>query len=1176
MSSPKRNWSESETLAGGIRPESETLVGGVTAVGAPDSSSAAPLTIASRRSDATATATLPPGTILGERYEILELLGEGGMGAVYKTNDRELDRLVALKTVRSELAANPEILQRFKQEVLLASRITHRNVVRLYDLGEAAGLKFITMEYVEGVDLRSLLLQKGKLLPAEAVETIRQVCMALEAAHSQGVIHRDLKPQNIMQESQGGRIVVMDFGLARSLAFDGMTQTGALVGTMEYMSPEQAMSGKVDQRSDVFAVGLILYELLTGKMPYKAESALASLLKRSQERAVPASEIDATVPRALSEVVSKSLERDPAKRYQSASELLADLDRHVAVVPARISVRPWLPRRKRTWAAAALILAAALGVGAGVALHYGLLPQRPAAQDTAGPVLSVAFVPLRNASGDPNMEWFGSSVAEMLGTDIGHSPQLRTVSSDALHQILQDLRIGPEARLDRATLRRLAGFTNANVIVWGEYVKLGNQLRLDLTIEDLKNDRRIPIKAEAASENELAGMVDRIAESVRNSLSLSSDAVKQLQASAFKPSTTSIAALRDYNQGLDYLRHGKNLEAEKAFEAAAKDDPQFALACSQLGQAYANLGYGDKAEEFAQKAVELAEKLPEQERYRILATKARVSNDNQKAIEYYGNLAKVSPNDSDIQLTLARLYRNVGAYDTARDYLLKLVAHAPNDTEALVALAEVEGERRNPQGALDYLNRALSLAVQLDNDELRARVLYETGYTYKLLNKPAEALNNYQESLALRQRLGQKAGTAQVLAEIADIQYSQGKPELAIRTYNQAVQLQREVGDKTYLSHTLLNLGSLYSERGQYDEGLKDFKESLQLQRELHNEDYEALCLNNIGNVYLSTGRYDDALTYYQQALDLMQKLKNQGQVPSVLFNLGDTDTRLGQYEQAINNYLRGLELARNAGDKQLAAVGGFSLGKAFAAQGRYGAALSAQEEAVKNYRELNDRTSSMAQALGGYGQALALAGRTAEARKVLEEELALARDIKSDINVAQALQLQGESLIYDGDLKTARSSLQQALQAATRSKDPETLLTIKTSLAQVAVAEGHSPEVLPELRKLAQEAETRGLKDVSVLCGLSLAQAMLNAKDYRGAAEEADRVRRLSDKMGFRLAGAKARYLQADILRVSGKASDAASLNQQARQIVEDISKESNAASLLKRADLQPILSGN
>jgi len=242
-----------------------------------------------QRSSARAVVSIPifeVGDVLGGRYEIVKLLGEGGMGAVYKAFDREVDRPVALKVIRPELASNSSMLARFKQELLLSRQVTHKNVIRIYDLGDADGVKFITMEFVEGRDLRALIHENKKLSPEEAVDVMQQVCQALQAAHSVGVIHRDLKPQNIMQETTG-RILVMDFGLARTMEGDRMTQTGALVGTMEYMSPEQALGKELDQRSDIFTAGLILYELLTGNMPFQADTALASLIRRTQERAVP-------------------------------------------------------------------------------------------------------------------------------------------------------------------------------------------------------------------------------------------------------------------------------------------------------------------------------------------------------------------------------------------------------------------------------------------------------------------------------------------------------------------------------------------------------------------------------------------------------------------------------------------------------------------------------------------------------------------------------------------------------------------------------------------------------------------------------------------------------------------------------------------------------------------------
>src|SRR5437016_8960336 len=233
------------------------------------------------RAPALPSGEFAPGTVLGDRYEIMALLGQGGMGAVYKARDTELDRLVALKIIRPELTTNPEILKRFKQELILARQVTHRNVIRIFDLGQADGFKFITMEYLEGQDLRGVLREKGKLTPEEAARVILQICRALEAAHGEGVIHRDLKPQNIMMDANG-RAYVMDFGIARSAHLPGMTQTGALIGTPEYMSPEQAKGEKLGEQSDLFSLGAILYVLMTGQSRDYSDTALGTLWKRLQ------------------------------------------------------------------------------------------------------------------------------------------------------------------------------------------------------------------------------------------------------------------------------------------------------------------------------------------------------------------------------------------------------------------------------------------------------------------------------------------------------------------------------------------------------------------------------------------------------------------------------------------------------------------------------------------------------------------------------------------------------------------------------------------------------------------------------------------------------------------------------------------------------------------------------
>src|SRR6266704_202295 len=218
---------------------------------------------------------LLPGTLLGTRYEILAILGEGGMGTVYKAQDRELGRLVALKVIRPELASRPEILERFKREILLASQVTHKNVLRIHDFGEAGDVRFISMNYVEGPNLKPLLEKEGPLPLDRALALARQIGEALQAAHDAGIVHRDLKPQNVLVDEEGNAYIA-DFGISRSLAEGGtMTETGAVLGTVDYMSPEQARGETPDHRGDIYSFGVMLYEMFTGALPFRAGNALS-------------------------------------------------------------------------------------------------------------------------------------------------------------------------------------------------------------------------------------------------------------------------------------------------------------------------------------------------------------------------------------------------------------------------------------------------------------------------------------------------------------------------------------------------------------------------------------------------------------------------------------------------------------------------------------------------------------------------------------------------------------------------------------------------------------------------------------------------------------------------------------------------------------------------------------
>jgi eukaryotic-like serine/threonine-protein kinase len=267
---------------------------------------------------------LRPGTLFANRYEVKEVLGTGGMGVVYRAFDRELQEAVAIKALRPEgLVGSGVALERFKQEIRLARKITHRNVVRTYDLGEVNGMYYLTMEYVEGTSLKQLIGTRGPL-PVSVTLTIgKQLCRALEVAHEQGVIHRDIKPQNMVVEPSGV-LKVMDFGIARLAnrsKDEGLTKDGMSIGTPDYMSPEHLSGRELDARSDLYSAGVVLFECLTRRLPFDAETTFALIAKHLEEEPPDPRTINPDVPEALAHVILKAMAKEPADRYQTAVQM---------------------------------------------------------------------------------------------------------------------------------------------------------------------------------------------------------------------------------------------------------------------------------------------------------------------------------------------------------------------------------------------------------------------------------------------------------------------------------------------------------------------------------------------------------------------------------------------------------------------------------------------------------------------------------------------------------------------------------------------------------------------------------------------------------------------------------------------------------------------------------------
>ena len=769
------------------------------------------------------------GTKLAGRYEILELLGQGGMGAVYKARDMELERFVALKLIRPDLANNPEILRRFKQELILAREVSHRNVIRIFDLGQADGFKFITMEFVEGRDLRAVLRERGKLSPDEAVRIIAQVCRALEAAHIAGVVHRDLKPQNIMLDAKD-RVYVMDFGIAHSLETPGMTQTGALMGTPEYMSPEQAKGMKVDARSDLFALGIIFYELITGISPYKADTAIATLLKRTQERPQPPTELDPAIPSGINDIVMKCLEIDRDLRFSSAREILEDLG-HESPTAAR-TVAPTLLR-----AAAGTKLAAAsrfprdriLLAGAGVTTLLILLLVIPRTRLLIFPAKSGGTSVAGNKSGLPSLSQ-GKFVAVLPFRVLGDATALGYVA-DGLGEALsaklfqlKDVRLASSAEAAKTDpkipLPQVAKELGVNLIVHGTVQGSADNLRITVNLENVSDNRLVWSQEFAGVTGDLLTIEDQIYARLVDALE-AKPSNEEMAAAAAHP-TENVEAYNQYLKGRNALSGSaseKNIQAAmNNFNNALQKDPGFALAYSGLADANLMMYdqkkdryWSEKAVEAAKQAARLNDKLPEV--HAALGSAYSATGQNVQAIAENKRALELAPNSDEAYRRLGNAYRENGQKEEALQALQKAVDLNPYYWNNLAAL----GNAQLAFGEADKAVKTYAQVVQVEPDN-------SAGY------------NN-----------------------LGMAYFSQGKYEDSISAFQKALQIMPS-------AETYTNLGTAYFYLKRFPESLPMFEKAVAMSPE------DETLVGNLADGYRLAGDRVKAQATYEKAIGLAYK----------------------------------------------------------------------------------------------------------------------------------------------------------------------------------------------------------------------------------------------------------------------------------------------------------------
>jgi tetratricopeptide (TPR) repeat protein/tRNA A-37 threonylcarbamoyl transferase component Bud32 len=1055
---------------------------------------------------------LAPSSLFGSRYEILHLLGEGGMGRVYKARDRELDKVIALKVVRGERVDDPEAIQRFKQELLLARKVTHKNVVRIYDLGEAEGTKFFTMELIEGESLKRLIRSRGRLAWAEALPLARQILSALEEAHREGVIHRDLKPQNIIVDPQGAAHV-MDFGIARAQDSTSLTATGAVMGTPDYMSPEQVRGEKADPQSDLFSFGVILYEMLSGDVPYRAETAVSKVLMRLTRKPRPLGELGLGLPKYLERVVSKCLEVEREIRYRTATEILRDLEREQVDRSLGARVRRLFARRRK------LVLAAAgVGLAAAAAALLGTRtnPEPGSAEE---PALTLAVLPLVNVTGAAELDWMRTGLVEMLVTDLGQSRFIRPVPLERILKVASELGLPAEARYDATHLKSISELTPAQSILYGQFVESGGRLRVDLTLRKAGSGLPLPLKVEAPASQVFA-LVDELTREIKQQLDLTP---AQLRRDPDRPiaevSTSSLPALRAYQAGLAELGKGAARAAIPLLRQATSEDPAFAIAFARLADAYLRAGERHQAESAIERAVALSEKapLPLAERYHIHATAALAKDDYETAAGSYLELTKLYPEDPDVLLHLAGAYEELGKSPEAIDAYRKVVKLSPRHGAALLGLGRVLVMSGQPREAIQSLEAALGTGEFSQEPEALGMIHSILGVAYRETGNLPKAVEHLTRSLEFRRQSGDKRGEAATLWNLAGIWESRGELEKALDAYRRTLAIAREMGDRERESNALNGMGIAHWLQGRLDAALESHRQSLRIEMERGDHSNLANRLDKIANLYQLKGQYEDALVYLEQAKSHLAQSADQQEKAVNLLYTGEVRRALGQTAPALEALLAAYEIFERIHQEMGLAETRLSLAELYLHQGRFRDAQEALTQSLEVYQKAGS-PFDLATAQARRGRVLAGLGLVVEAENALGEAERAARGAGGEGLEAEIERGRAELALARGRLAESARFYRAAHDRAKRNGRVEHALGCLVALGELDLLQGNLAGAERSLLLAREEAQRENLRPLEAEAAAALARLYIQKRDREASRKWGMESVALAEKYGSRL----------------------------------------------------------
>lgn len=803
----------------------------------------------------TDTTALAAGTDFGTRYRIVSVLGQGAMGRVYKAFDKDLERAVAIKVVRPGMMAESDALKRFKQELLLASKVSHKNILRIHDLGEVGETKFISMAYVEGSDLNKIIQQSPKMPFERILSFAEQLADALEAAHSEGVIHRDLKPQNILVGTDD-HLYVSDFGLAKSFEKDavGMTRTGVFLGTPLYMSPEQVEGKPADQRSDLYSYGLILYEMATGAVPFSGDSTFKVMYDRLKTRPKNPRLQNPEIPAWFDRIVMRCLEKDPDSRYQNAGEILNDLRGSRATASASRSIQITLPqfsgRGWMWWAFGGVLALAALAFAIPPVRHL-ILPHGGAetgSQVSGVPALSagkfVAVLPFKVLGDEQALGYVAEGLNEALSAKLFQMKDLRMASDISLANIS-----------DKEPIEKVARSLGVNLIVEGLIQGDADKMSIIVNLHDIADGKELWSQQFSGVPKDLLSIEDQISTQLVSALQIKPTDDEMARA-AERP-TDNIDAYDLYLRGRQALRGPDREKSAKAaldyFQQAIQKDAGFALAYTGVSDASLLMYENTKDSFWAQKATDAA----------------------QRAENLKDNLPEV-------HFALGGVYRETGKTSEAIAEMDRGLKLAPNSEAGYVRLGTIYAQAGQQEQAIATFKRGIDVNPYF-------WVLHnELGRAYFSIGDNDEALAEFQRVTEL------EPDNVTGWNNLASIYERLGRYQDSIPAFQKSIEL-----SPTWLAYC--NLGSVYTVLKEYPQAIDALQKSVAL-----GPNQEA-CVGNLADAYRYSGQKDKANETYEKAIALaFQELQVN---PQNTDDMGD----LALYFVKKGDAARGMEFIQRA-----------------------------------------------------------------------------------------------------------------------------------------------------------------------------------------------------------------------------------------------------------------------